>query len=79
MTAQRADVPMEDPQAPLERAFIEEYLTKRGYTLRSLHELPAEQMKPILRDASLYAATKLAEVEARSTYVHEIHGVSSSD
>ena len=29
--------------------------------------------------ASLYAAAKLAEVEARSAYVHEIHGASSSE
>jgi hypothetical protein len=79
MTAQRADVPMEDPQALLERAFIEEYLRNRGYTLRSLHELPPEPLKAILRDASLYAATKLAEVEARAAYVHDIHGVASSD
>lgn len=79
MTAERADVRMEDPQAALERAFIEQYLRSRGQTLRSLHELPAEQVKALLKDATLYAATRLAEVEARAAYVHEIHGASSSD
>jgi hypothetical protein len=77
MTVERADVPMVDPQASLERAFIEEYLTTRGYTLRSLHDLPVDQVNALLRSASLYAATKLAEVDARAAYVHEIHGASS--
>ena len=77
MTAERADVAMEDPQASLERAFIEEYLKTRGHTLGSLRDLPADQVNPLLRSASLYAAIKLAEVEARATYVHEIHGASS--
>ena len=77
MTTERALVPMEDPQAALERAFIEEYLKTRGHSLRSLHDLPEDQVNALLRAASLYAATKLAEVEARATYVHEIHGASS--
>jgi hypothetical protein len=77
MTVERAVVPMEDPQAALERAFIEEYLKTRGHTLRSLHDLPEDQVTALLRSASLYAAIKLAEVEARATYVHEIHGASS--
>ena len=77
MTTERADVPMEDPQASLERAFIEEYLKTRGHSLRGLHVLPEEQVNALLRAASLYAATKLAEVEARAAYVHEIHGSSS--
>ena len=77
MTAERADVPMEDPQASLERAFIEEYLKTRGYSLHSLHDLPVDQVTALLKSASLYAATKLAEVEARAAYVHEIHGASS--
>ncbi|HSC28946.1 MAG TPA: hypothetical protein VLD67_16845 [Vicinamibacterales bacterium] len=78
MTQKRADVPMEDPQAALERALIEEFLRGRGLSLRTVHELPAEQVKALMRDASLHAATKLAEVEARAAFVHDIHGASSS-
>lgn len=74
MAAQRADVPMADPQAQLERALIDEYLHTHGYELRTLHELPAERVKEILRDAALYAAGKLTEVEARASYVQHIHG-----
>jgi hypothetical protein len=77
MTVERADVPMEDPQASLERAFIEEYLTTRGYSLHGLQDLPVDQANALLRNASLYAATKLAEVDARAAYLHEIHGASS--
>jgi hypothetical protein len=77
MTAERADVAMEDPQASLERAFIEEYLKTRGHTLGSLRDLPADQVNALLKGASLHAAVKLAEVEARAAYVHEIHGASS--
>ena len=77
MTAQRADVPLEEPQAALERALIDEYLRTRSHTLRTLHELPAEQVKSLLREASLYAATRLAEVEARASFVHDIHGAAS--
>ena len=74
MTAQRADVPMADPNAQLERALIDEYLRSQGYELRTLHELPAERVKQLLREASLYAAGKLTEVEARASYVQDIHG-----
>jgi hypothetical protein len=77
--ANRADVPLEEPQAALERAFIDEYLRSRGYTLRTAHDLPAEQLKTLMREASIYAAAKLAEVEARATYVHDIHGAAGSE
>ena len=50
--------PMEDPEAQLERAFIDEYLRLHG------HDPEA---------ASIYAAGKLAEFESRAHYVHDIH------
>ena len=51
-----------------------QYLRSQGYELRTLHELPAERVKQLLREASLYAAGKLTEVEARASYVQDIHG-----
>jgi hypothetical protein len=74
MTAQRAELPLEDPQGKLERAFIDEYLRNQGKDLRTLHELPAEQIRSLLKEAATYAAGRLAEVEARASYVHELHG-----
>lgn len=79
MSAERAETPMEEPQAALERAFIDEYLRARGHSLPTLHELPAETVKTLLREATLYAAVKLAEVEARATFVHDIHGAASHE
>jgi hypothetical protein len=72
---------MEEPEAPLERMYIEAYLQTRGYTLhcgdqplRSLCDLPDDEAKRLMTGASSYASTKLAEVESRAHFVEEIHG-----
>ena len=64
---------LDDSERRLEQAFIEEFLRGRGYSLGTVHALPEDEAKRLLREASIYAAGKLAEVEARSHYVHEIH------
>ena len=64
--------PAEDPEAHLESALIEDFLRARGYDSRALKMLPEEQATRLLKEASVYAATKLAEVEARAHFVHEI-------
>ncbi len=66
--------PIEDPTSNLERAFIEQFIRARGYDPARLHELPEGQLKPLLKDAGAYAAAKLAEVESRAHFVHELHG-----
>jgi hypothetical protein len=75
--AERPDVPMEEPQAALERAFIDEYLRTHNHDVLSIYALPAEQQKNLLREAALYAAIRLAEHEARAHYVHDIHGATT--
>jgi hypothetical protein len=70
----RAENPLEDPMASLERALIQQYLKERGYSLETLDGLPPEQRRELLTKASQYAALHLAEVDARAAYVHEIHG-----
>lgn len=79
MTADRSVVPLEDPQARLERALIDEYLRARGVDLQTIGTLPEAQATVLMREAALYAAGRLTEVEARATYIHEIHGVSSRE
>jgi hypothetical protein len=79
MTVERSEFPLEEPQAALERAFIDEYLRANGHDRRALYQLPGDQVRGVLREAALYAAAKLAELEARSHYIHEIHGASSRD
>ena len=75
MTAKNSDIaPMGDPEAQLERALIGEFLQARGYDAASLDALPDDLRKPLLEQASIYAAGRLAEIEARARYVHQIHG-----
>lgn len=66
--------PMEAPEGPLERALIKEFLRARGLDERALQALPEDEAKRVLTEASVHAAAKLTEVEARAHFVHEIHG-----
>jgi hypothetical protein len=66
--------PIEDHTAHLERALIDEFIRMRGHDPARLGELPAAERDMLLKQASLHAASRLAEVEARAHYVHEIHG-----
>ena len=72
MSHERPEQPTEDPEARLERAFIAEFLQRRGHTLSTLKELPEEQANALMREASLYASGKRTEVESRAHYVEEI-------
>ena len=57
----------------LEKALIEEFLRARGLDSDAVRALPESEAKRVLTEASVYAAAKLAEVEARANFVHEIH------
>jgi len=73
MTATYSDVrPMEDPEGRLELALIEEFLLGQGYDRRRLGALPEDQRGHLLGEASVYAAGKLAEIQSRAHYVHEM-------
>jgi len=65
---------MEDRYAQLERALIDEFLRMNGLDAQTVLGLPEEKRLAILTQASEYAAVKLAEVEARAHYLHDIHG-----
>lgn len=65
-------VPFEPGQ--LERAYIEQYLHSQGTSLAALTTLPPAQAETLMRAASLYASTRLAEVETRSHLVEDMHG-----
>jgi hypothetical protein len=67
-------VPLSDRFAQLERAFIDEFLRLQGYDHVTVNTLPDAQRHAMLTSASTYAATKLAEVESRAHYIHDIHG-----
>jgi hypothetical protein len=65
---------VEDPESQLEQAFIAEFLRAHGYDTHTIKELPEEQRTQFMKQASVYAAGKLAEVEARAQFVKELHG-----
>lgn len=65
---------MQEPATALERMHIEEYLRGKGHTLLSLQTLPEEEARQLRIEASVYASTRLAEVEMRSQMMQDIHG-----
>ena len=70
---ERAETSIEDPQAGLERTFIDQFLQERGCSLQTLKNKPAEESRALLVQASQYAAGRLAEIDARAAYIHDIH------
>lgn len=62
----------EGPQSALERRLIAEYLLSKGYLMKDLEGLPAEQAKKLMREASLYASLKLAELESKRKFREDI-------
>ncbi len=66
--------PIQDQMARLEQAFIEEFIRKGGHDPAHLEMLPQAERDSLLKRAATYAAARLAEVESRAHYVHEIHG-----
>ena len=66
----------EGPQSTLERKYIQEYLHSKGASLESLGKLPKDEQQHLMREASKYASLKLAEVESRAKFRHDIHAPS---
>ena len=68
------DVPARaDQTARLEQALITEFLERLGLTGAKLDAMPESDAHAILKQASAYASARLAEVESRAHYVHELH------
>jgi hypothetical protein len=65
---------IEDPNAHLEQALIEDFIRAHGHDPASLHEMPADQRDRLQKEAIAHAAAKLAEVASRAHFVHELHG-----
>jgi hypothetical protein len=79
MAADRSDsVPLEEPRARLELALIDEFLTALGYERNTLRFRTDPAARDLLKQATIYAASKLAEVESRARYLHDIHGARAS-
>lgn len=66
--------PLGHAERQLEQTLIQEFLRARGYDARALEALPEKDRKRLLTEASVHAAGKLAEVEARAHFVKDVHG-----
>ena len=66
--------PLEEPLAGLERQVIVEYLNAAGFDYHALVLRDDDESRRILATAALHASERLSEIEARSQYVHKLHG-----
>jgi hypothetical protein len=66
--------PLRDPLAELERELMSAYVAGIGHDLEELLARTDEDARHLLAEASRYASAKLSEVEARSHYLHTLHG-----
>ena len=66
--------PLEEPLSTLERQFIEAYLAGAGADYQTLLARKDDAARSLLRRAAQYASERLSEIEARSEYVHKLHG-----
>jgi hypothetical protein len=65
---------LEAPLAEIERHLMGAYVAGAGRSLEELLHSTDPAARELLAAASRYASGKLSEVEARSRYVHELHG-----
>lgn len=66
--------PLEEPLSELERQFITAYLAEAGADYQTLLARNDEEARSLLRRAAQHATQRLSEIEARSDYVHKLHG-----
>ncbi len=62
-----------DPNADLERMYIEEYLDSMGYCYHAMSFLPEVLRRQLMTEASRYASCQLAQIEQRARFVRDIH------
>jgi len=75
MTKTQEDrLPLHDLLADLERHLISAYVAGSGQDLEALLARTDDDARRLLVEASRYASAKLSEVEARSQYLHHLHG-----
>lgn len=74
MKSERLEVaPLQAPLGDLERTLIDEFLHVHGYDAVRLASLADDTRQALLSEASVYASAKLAEINSRSHFIHDIH------
>jgi len=64
---------VESPLARLERSLIDEFLRAQGCDPLKLADLPETERDALLKHASVFASSRLAEVESRSHFLDDMH------
>jgi hypothetical protein len=64
---------LQPPLGSLERKLIAEFLESHGYDPATMNSLPEPERHAVLTKASIYASSRLTEIESRSHFVHELH------
>jgi hypothetical protein len=64
----------EDIHAFLEKTLIETYRKGKGHKLDELQDLPEMESRQLMKEASTYVSTRLAEVELKAHLVQDLHG-----
>ena len=65
---------MHEPLAELERELVTAYVVGAGHHLESLLARDDDEARAILTQASLYASSRLTEVESRLHYLQSLKG-----
>jgi len=63
----------EGPQSALEKRLIVEYLADKGCSVEDLARVDPEKAKVLMQEACRYASLRLAEVESKTKFRHDIH------
>jgi hypothetical protein len=66
--------PMHQPEAELERQLIEEYLRSHGHDPDALRSRMDVESHQVLAEASNHASQRLAQLECRYHYIHDLSG-----
>ena len=61
------------PESGLERKLIAEYLHSKGFRMADLRHMPKEQRKVLMKEACLFAAIRLANIEAKTKFRRKIN------
>jgi hypothetical protein len=69
----------EAPLGRLEQSLIDEFIRGRGHDPDNLSAMADADRHALLREASVYASSRLTEVESRARFVHEIHDGGTHD
>ena len=77
MTAEKTEF-IVSPKAELEKAYIDEYLREKGYSIKELSMLPDQDAKRLMKEACLYAAFKLEELESQARLHAKLHNATDS-